>query len=76
MSHRIPSWGAAAVGYEKKKKSSPCAMTVAETEHAAIIGAVAVLPEYQRQGNRYPSVVQSLLYHCMAKVSEAYLCVL
>ncbi len=25
-------------------------MTVAETEYAAIIGAVAVLPEYQRQG--------------------------
>ena len=58
-----------AVGYEKEEKIIACAMTVAETEHAAIIGAVAVLPEYQRQGIG-TSVVQSLLYHCMAKYQK------
>lgn len=35
---------------KKEEKIIACAMTVAETERAAIIGAVAVLPEYQRQG--------------------------
>ena len=50
MSHRIRHKGATAVGYKTEDKLIACAMTVAETEYAAIIGAVAVLPEYQRQG--------------------------
>lgn len=66
MSHRIRHGGATAVGYEKEEKIIACAMTVAETERAAIIGAVAVLPEYQRKGIG-TSVVQSLLHRCMAK---------
>ena len=47
-------------------------MTVAETEHAAIIGAVAVLPEYQRQGIG-TSVVQSLLHRCMAEKYQKHI---
>lgn len=66
MSHRIRHGGATAVGYRKEDTVIACALTVAETEHAAIIGAVAVLPEYQRQGIG-TSVVQSLLHRCMAK---------
>ena len=54
---------------EKEEKIIACAMTVAETERAAIIGAVAVLPEYQRQGIG-TSVVQSLLYRCMVKYQK------
>ena len=69
MSHRIRHGGATAVGYEKEEKIIACAMTVAETERAAIIGAVAVLPEYQRQGIG-TSVVQSLLYRCMVKYQK------
>ena len=40
-----------------------------KTEHAAIIGAVAVLPEYQRQGIG-TSIVQSLLHRCMEKYQK------
>ncbi len=69
MSHRIRHGGATAVGYEKEEKIIACAMTVAETEHAAIIGAVAVLPEYQRQGIG-TSIVQSLLHRCMEKYQK------
>ena len=61
--------GATAVGYEKEEKTIACAITVAETEHAAIIGAVAVLPEYQRQGIG-TSIVQSLLHRCMEKYQK------
>ena len=66
MSHRIRHKGATAVGYKTEDKLIACAMTVAETEYAAIIGAVAVLPEYQRQGIG-TSVVKSLLHGCMEK---------
>lgn len=66
MSHRIRHGGATAVGYRKEEKLIACAMTVAETEYAAIIGAVAVLPEYQRQGIG-TVIVQSLLHSCMEK---------
>ena len=66
MSHRIRHGGATVLGQTKDGKWIACAMTVAETEHTAIIGAVAVLPAYQRQGIGR-AVVQSLLYHCMEK---------
>ncbi len=66
MSHKLRHGGASLAGYEKNGVLAACAMTVAETADAAVIGAVAVLPAYQKQGLG-SQVVQSLLHSCVQK---------
>ena len=60
---------------KKKKKNIACAMTVAETERAAIIGAVAVFTGVSEARNRYLCCTKFAV-SLYGKVSETYLCVL
>lgn len=63
MSHRIRHGGAKMTGVIRQEQLIACAMTVAETDMIAIIGGVAVHPDYRR--SRFGTmVVRGLLYLC------------
>lgn len=66
MSHKIRHNGAKVVGLVKYKQLAACAMTVAETEQAAVIGAVAVKPDYQGKGLG-KTMVEGLVEMCSDK---------
>lgn len=50
MSHRIRHGAARSVGVRKQNILVSCALAVAQTDEAAVLGAVATRPENQKQG--------------------------
>lgn len=55
-SHRIRHGTAKAVTLEHEGKTAACAMVLAQDDAAALLGGVAVLPEYRRKGLGHKTV--------------------
>jgi ribosomal protein S18 acetylase RimI-like enzyme len=50
MSHRVRHGTSRAVGVQKENVLISCAIAAAQTEHAAVLSAVATHPDYQHKG--------------------------
>ncbi len=73
VSHRIRHGTASAVLLSVNEKPAACAMVLAQDHETALLGGVAVLPEYRRRGLGR-KVVAGLCYTLQKEQKEVILC--
>ena len=73
VSHRIRHGTASAVLLSVDEKPAACAMVLAQDHETALLGGVAVLPKYRRQGLG-SKVVSGLCYTLQKEQKEVILC--
>lgn len=72
MSHRIRHNTARCYAITENSKYIACAMTTAETKKSAVVGGVAVLPEYRQKG--YGKIImKSLCFDLQSSSKEVYI---